>query len=411
MRILFIVPYVPSRIRVRSYCLLKSMVERGHQVTLATLWSTAAERDKLVSLEKLGLEVLAQPLTRFGSLSNCLRALPTSMPLQAVYCWQPRLQEALDTLVKTRHFDVIHVEHLRGARYGLSLAQRDFPVVWDSVDCISHLFEQSVVHSRTIFGQWITRLELGRTRDYEGWLVNQFQEVLVTSAVDKKALAQLAFYPNPKRESVNPSKINVLPNGVDQAYFKPNGQSAAAESLVFSGKMSYHANVTMAMHLVQDIMPHVWAERPTVKVAIVGQNPPRSIRKLEQDPRVTVPGYVPDIRPYLQQATAAVVPALYGAGIQNKVLEAMACATPVVATESALSALNLKPEFDVLVANETEAFAQQVLRLLADSNLRQAIGSRGLEYVRRNHLWSKIGADLEAIYQALIENHNRVTKQ
>jgi polysaccharide biosynthesis protein PslH len=116
-------------------------------------------------------------------------------------------------------------------------------------------------------------------------------------------------------------------------------------------------------------------------------------------------GYVPDIRPYLQQATVAVVPAVYSAGIQNKELEAMTCGTPVVATERAISALNLKPEHDISVANEAEAFARQVLKLLANSNLRQTIGSRGLEHVRRYHAWPQVGANLEVIYRTVIENH------
>jgi glycosyltransferase involved in cell wall biosynthesis len=101
----------------------------------------------------------------------------------------------------------------------------------------------------------------------------------------------------------------------------------------------------------------------------------------------------------------AVVPAVYGAGIQNKVLEAMACGTPVVATESAVSALNLKPDHDLLVANKTEAFARQVLRLMDEPNLRQTIGANGLEYVRRYHAWPEIGANLETIYRSVIEIH------
>src|SRR5262245_33370630 len=77
LRILFIIPYVPTRIRVRSYSLLKTMAERGHQVTLATLWSSETEHDQLVSLEKLGLKVLAVPLSHLRSLRNCLGVLPT----------------------------------------------------------------------------------------------------------------------------------------------------------------------------------------------------------------------------------------------------------------------------------------------------------------------------------------------
>ena len=397
MRILFIVPYVPTQIRVRPYSLLKTLVERGHQVTLATLWGSEDERMHLTQLEQLGLKIVAAPLPRVRTLRNCIGALPTSTPLQAVYCWQPSLAQKLNTLLAKEGFDVIHVEHLRGVQYGLALKDKNIPIVWDSVDCISHLFEQAVTHSRSLFGKWVTRLELGRTRSYEGWLIDQFQKVLVTSAVDKQALQDLG-------RQASGGNIKVLANGVDQTYFAPNGKKQEADTLVFSGKMSYHANVTMALHLVLNIMPHVWAKRPAVKVTIVGKDPPASVQNLSQDPRVTVTGFVPDIRPYLQQATVAVVPQVYGAGIQNKVLEAMACGLPVVTMRQAIAALDLKPNEDILVADDAETFAQQALRLLDSSTLRQIVSQNGYDYVQREHAWSQIGANLEMIYQAAIKD-------
>ncbi|MFQ5614638.1 MAG: glycosyltransferase, partial [Anaerolineae bacterium] len=396
MRILFIVPYTPTPIRVRPYNLLKTLVERGHRVTLATLWRGAAEQTALEALGKLGIDLLARPLPRRRSLANCLAALPSSTPLQAVYCWQPALQQALDRLPATEDFDVVHVEHLRGARYGLALRGRGVPIVWDSVDCISYLFEQAVAHSRSPFGKWITRLELNRTRRYEGRLVDQFDTVLVTSEIDRQALIQLEKIQNPKSKIQN---LLVLPNGVDLTYFTANGRQPEADTLVFSGKMSYHANVTMALHLVQDIMPCIWAERPAVKLTLAGQNPPPPVQALGQDPRVTVTGYVPDIRPYLQQAAVAVAPSVYGAGIQNKVLEAMACGLPVVATERAIAALGLQPGRDLLAASEPAAFAGQVLRLLADPDLRRTIGGNGRRYVQSHHAWPQMGARLEEIYR------------
>ena len=131
--------------------------------------------------------------------------------------------------------------------------------------------------------------------------------------------------------AVNPavksrSHITVLPNGVDLDYFCPSPEPRRPATVVISGKMSYHANVTAALHLVEGIMPLVWRERPGVKVTIVGANPPRPIRQLAQrfPGQVEVTGTVPDVRPYLRRASLAAAPVPYGAGIQNKVLEAMA---------------------------------------------------------------------------------------
>jgi glycosyltransferase involved in cell wall biosynthesis len=156
-------------------------------------------------------------------------------------------------------------------------------------------------------------------------------------------------------------------------------------------------------------MPHVWAQRPEVTVWIVGKDPPREIRQSAiRNPgyplgaAIRVTGTVPDIRPYLRRATLAVAPVPYGAGIQNKVLEALACGTPVVASPQAVSALEVRAGRDVVVAEGAEAFARAVLALLDDAGRRLALGEAGRAFVERYHSWEAVAARLEAIYQSTI---------
>jgi glycosyltransferase involved in cell wall biosynthesis len=151
-------------------------------------------------------------------------------------------------------------------------------------------------------------------------------------------------------------------------------------------------------------MPAVWAQRPDVRVMIVGKDPPKSIRALGQDARVSVTGTVKDIRPYLQRASIAAAPVEYGAGIQNKVLEAMACGTPVVATPQAVSAIGLEHGEDARIAPDFAAFADEILWLLAEENRRIRIGANGRYFVERNHRWSVIAEQLENIYLQVIDS-------
>ena len=413
MRILYIVPYIPNLIRVRPYNLIRHLAARGHEVTVLTLWTTEQEQADAQALKKHCHRVVSLPLPRWRSLWNCLRALPTHLPLQAVYCWHPNLISQLSTLnsqlssLQPQPFDVVHVEHLRGARYGLHLQspisnlKSQIPIVWDSVDCISYLFEQAARDSRSAFGRLVTRLELGRTRRYEGWLAGQFDSVLVTSETDRQALETL----HASRFTQHAPPITVLPNGVDLAYFIPTDEPREPDTLIFSGKMSYHANVTAALYLVHDIMPHVWAQRPDVKVWIVGKDPPREITNLKTSHQpIAVTGTVPDIRPYLRRATAAVVPTPYGAGIQNKVLEAMACGTPVVASPQAVSALQVVQGQDLLVRRAPREFARDILRLLEDRELASRLGAAGRHYVEENHNWDVVTGKLEETYQKVATN-------
>lgn len=410
MRILYVVPYVPSLIRVRPFNLIRALHDLAHEVTVITPWTGEEERKAVERLRQHARRVVPIALSRWRSLANCLAALPTRTPLQASYSWTPNLiAAARDLLVDPPDggtYDVIHAEHLRGARYGLALrefrrngeAERAIrtPVVWDSVDCISHLFRQSAAHNRQGLSRWITRFELGRTSTYEAWLIRQFDRVLVTSEVDKAALESLTN----GRSTAAP--ISVLPNGVDLTYFTPpEGPTAEREHLVITGKMSYHANVNMCLHTVQEIMPRIWAQRPDVRLVIVGKDPTREIRSLGDHPNVEVTGTVPDIRPYLRRAAIALAPITYGAGIQNKVLEAMACATPVLCSPRAVAAVDARPGTDLLVAGDAEGFARETLDLLADDHKRERIGQAGRTYVEAHHSWKEIGTRLAAIYSTL----------
>ncbi len=165
MRILYVIPYVPSLIRVRPYNLIKHMSRRGHQVTILTLWTNEEEREDLNRLNDECYQVKGVHLSRARSLMNCLKAVPTQIPLQAVYCWQPELASQLLELAQQAKgepaYDILHVEHLRGARYGLFLKTKSIkgvkrlPIVWDSVDSISLLFKQAAVQSKSQFSRWL----------------------------------------------------------------------------------------------------------------------------------------------------------------------------------------------------------------------------------------------------------------
>jgi polysaccharide biosynthesis protein PslH len=398
MNILFVVPYTPNLVRVRPYNLIRSLTARGNRVTVMTLYSDEAERNDAEVLKSECEAVVALPLSRSRSLMNCLKVLPSSIPLQAVYCWQPELSAAIRKKLEGGGFDVVHVEHLRGACYGFNLgAQKSIPVVWDSVDSISHLFRQTSRQAKKISSRMMAGFELGRTEKYESWAANHFARVLVTSPVDQQAFLSLKRPPAPDR-------VCVLRNGVDLDYFTP-GEFAKREAatLVVSGKMSYHANVTMTLHLAQDILPLVWKERPDVKLWVVGKDPPRELLALAQNPAVLVTGSVKDIRPFLQQATLAAAPITYGAGIQNKVLEAMACATPVVATPQAVSALSIRDGDEILLAEESDQFARKILDLLSDASMQERVGQAGRLAVETKYSWGAIAAQLEQVYQDVLK--------
>lgn len=405
MRILYITPYVPSLIRVRPYNLIRSLAQRGHQITLLSVSSSAQEEKDAGRLTEWCQRMEIIPVSRMRSLWNCVKALPhPGLPLQAVYSFSPRMQRCIQALLQEEPFDLVHVEHLRAVNHGLFTLGFEGPVIWDSVDCISLLFKRTLAQNPTLGARFKAWLDLERTRRYEKWLVSQFDQVLVTSEEDAQAMREMVA-----AGCYQSADLSVLPNGVNLDYFQPQATPRAPATLVYLGRMRYHANVAAVLYLVNDIMPHIWAHRPDVNLLIVGSDPPGSVQRLatnHQPMTVNVTGTVPDVRPYLAQAAVMAAPIRYGAGTSFKVLEAMAMNTPVVATPQAVRGLQVRPGEDVLVAEDAETFAACVLRLLQDENLRQELARKGRQYVERFHNWDKIAASLENVYLEVIEQWN-----
>jgi glycosyltransferase involved in cell wall biosynthesis len=206
------------------------------------------------------------------------------------------------------------------------------------------------------------------------------------------------------------ARVHVIPNGVDASYFNPGQLSAAANSkdalqptVAFVGDMSYFPNQEAASFFARSVLPLIRLELSDARFLIVGRNPSRRVRELQQIAGVEVTGSVPDVRPYLAQTHVSVAPFSIAAGIQNKILEAMACGVPVVATTR--SAQGLAPE--VVAALETaegaDELASKVLRLLKDPQLARRKGMEGMRQVTAGHNWER---SLEMLLQ-LLENPKR----
>jgi len=406
MKLLFVIPYAPSPIRVRPFSIIRELAARGHRVTVAANWSDESEREHLRQLGKDVDQVWYEHLSRRRSVWNCLRALPSDKPLQSAYSWNPRLAARIrrELLLATTEdpFDIVHVEHLRGAAYGLRLQSQAkgrqrrgvAPIVWDSVDCISLLFEKASVGGRRLDSRLVTRFELGRTRGFERRLLAAFQHVLVSSPIDRQAL--LSLVPDGRT-----ARISVLTNGVDLDRFSPPERNERVpNSIVLSGKMSYHANHSMVIHFIDRILPLIQAELPDVKLWIVGKDPAKSVRERGRQSGIEVTGEVPHIEQYLRTASLAAAPVLYGVGIQNKVLEAMACATPVIASSQAVSALETMPGRDLFIEDQPPEFARAAVELLRSPEKSEALGRAGRRFVERWHSWAMVAKSLEGIYSA-----------
>jgi glycosyltransferase involved in cell wall biosynthesis len=390
MRVLFVAPYLPSRIRTRPFNWIRTLANLGCSIHLVALvppedrWASAAP------LQAVCDSVDLFELSRRQTLINAVCAIPTASPLQLAYSRHPQAAAHIAQLAGSGRFDVAHVEHLRGAV--LASGVHGIPVVYDAVDSISMLFERAARLAPARKERLMARLDLRRTRRFEGMAPRRFDRTLTTSEMDRQAFLRLAGKDVADR-------VVVLPNGVDLSYFTPSDQPADPATVLFSGKMSYHANAAAALRLVRNIMPAVWARRPDANVVLAGKGPPGFLLELSSDRRVAVTGFLEDLRPQIRRATISVAPLVYGAGIQNKVLEAMASGVPVATTSEAAGALEAQAGEAILVADDDRSFADHILAMIEDPFRRSACGKAARRYVESRHDWRALGNRLISVYQ------------
>jgi len=220
------------------------------------------------------------------------------------------------------------------------------------------------------------------------------------SEEDRRALGRLD--PNLNIALVLSPVEATVGNGVDLDYFSFQPGRRDPNAIVFTGRLSYYVNADAATCFLEEIFPLVLARKPAARLTIVGPGPPRQLRTSVPD-NVVVTGYVPDLRPYLAQATVSVCPVRLAVGTQNKVIEALAMGTPVVATAQGCTGLAVQAGEHLLVADEPEHFADKVVQVLEDPALQSHLADNGRAYVETHHDWDVIVGQLENVYQELVQ--------
>jgi glycosyltransferase involved in cell wall biosynthesis len=161
----------------------------------------------------------------------------------------------------------------------------------------------------------------------------------------------------------------------------------SAPRLVFTGAMDYYANIEGVKYFVEHVLPLVHLQEPRAEFMIVGSNPTEEVQALGRQAKVTVTGFVDDVRPYLQAATVCVAPLRIARGIQNKVLEAMATGKAIVATSEVAAGLHATDGEHWLVGKTPQQLAHQIVTLIRDDKLRTELGEGARSFVEDHHDW------------------------
>ena len=371
-------PYPPNKgDKVRSYHLLKHL-QQNHQVFLGTFIDDPDDVQHLPTLQKLCPDQyvahLNPRLAKLRSLTSLLR----HEALTLGYYRHAGLQRWVAQVMQDHQIDATVVFSSAMALY----APAGVPLLVDFVDVDSAKWTQ-YASARPWPLSWLYRRE--------GQRLLAFERAVAASA-------RHSFFVTPNEvelfKSLAPecaSAVAAIKNGVDSDFFAPDAGrpspfAADEQALVFTGAMDYWPNVDAVAWLVADMLPQLLQQWPALRFYIVGRSPTPQVQALASS-RVVVTGTVADVRPYLQHAAAVVAPLRVARGIQNKILEAMAMARPVVTVPSCADAIGATEQQGVIRAADAAAFVAALGKLLQDTERTRALGLAARQCVVDTYSW------------------------
>ncbi|MFQ5866793.1 MAG: glycosyltransferase [bacterium] len=320
------------------------------------------------------------------------------LPLQVYYFKSIAFKKKVKEALEKQKVDLAYIFHLRMAQY--LVGKDEVYKVLDFTDAVS-LFMKRLVSYSEWYMKPIFLYERSRLLKYEKRLMRYFDEHWVVSDIDKKALG------NGDRHN-NYSNLYVVPNGVDTDYFKNDFEKIKEKKderiMLFVGYMG-RESIDSVLYFYKKIYPLIRKIIPDVEFYIVGANPPNKIRALAKNSNVVVAGYVEDLREWYHKASILVAPMRFVAGMQNKILEAMAMELPVVTTSYGNEGIDAVNGKEIFVADTPEEFSQRAIDLLNDKKLRKKIGRAGREFVKNKYRWESVLERIDEIEKKVFDKN------
>ena len=379
------IPYPPDKgDKIRSYHMLRHLTER-YRVTVACMIDDPDDVRHVEALKQMVHQVFYRVRPALTMKARAVAALLTGRPCTLPCFYSQSLQREIDAFISEQDVRAVVCFCSSAAEYVFRSAHptvlNQMVLLADLVDVDSEKWRQYAAR-RTGVMRWVYQREGRLLLPYELQIAERFDRTFLASEEERGVLAQYGSV----------EKVEALSNGVDLDYFSPNKVASTAllpsARLVFSGAMDYWPNVEGALWFAREIFPTVKQAFPDAVFCIAGRNPTEAVLELKKLPGVEVTGTVPDMRAHLAGATLCVVPLMIARGIQNKVLEGMAMAKPVIATSGAATGIKAVVGEDLIVADGVAAMAQAVIDLLGDPERQRILGQNARAYVERAHSWA-----------------------
>jgi len=363
------------------YHRIKNLSSMGYRITLiAPAYTEADRKDK--SLEPFCEEVIRIDSVRERTREE-VEALYKKLKRPRAFltgdgAYDKGIEEALSRTLKERHFDSIIAEYSMMGQYieaNYDLIPTDTMTVISVHECYTRAFEL-----RAKKGEDISEDTIKELFNYEFKMYDTVDKVLTLTGEDADILINYA--PNLK------NKIRVVPHGVDMAFYTPPKEKSwerNTKNILYLGNFQHYPNVDAVKNFINYCWDRILQEVPDATFYAIGFNPPKELMDLRRVNNIIVRegGDNDNVRRLYRNSDVFVAPIELGTGFRGKLLEAMACGLPVVATSRATFGMNPVNGKDMFVADDYDVFSEYVVRLLKDVELRKKIGLNGLALARK----------------------------
>ncbi len=374
--------------KLRAYHQIKHLSKDYEIYLCAVSDGSANEKQAIVELESDCKDLFFVRIPWFLKIIGVLQSLLLAQPLQNGLFYNCFTQKQIDRWISKITPDAVYVQLHRMAPYADSL---NIPKVLDFQDAFSMgVFRRLKTISPLLRPAYY--LEYRLLKNNEQRLLKRYPFTTIISRVDRRWI-----------DPENAHDVQLVLNGVDFTYYSPSAAPKDFEVL-FTGNMGYMPNIDAAEFLVNEIMPLVWDRYPETKVVLAGATPHARVNALKSD-RVTVTGFVPDLRPFYGRAKMFVAPLRMGSGLQNKLLEAMAMKVPSITSSIANNSLKATHNQEIIVCELAEEYAQSIISFLSNPAIAETISQHAFSYVNDHFDWNcQVEHLCQIIHKAMEKN-------
>lgn len=397
-------PYPPtSGKRIRTLNLTLRLARR-HRLTYVCHRNSDADeaRQAAAFFAEYGIDTVVVPRTIPSKSGACFYVrlaanLLSPLPYSVAAHQSRALRHALAELARRQCVDVWHCEWTPYAEMLHGIATRGRVVMAHNVESI--IWQRYRETESNPLRRWYINRQWRKYQRFERRVLGAVEHTVAVSDTDAQRL----------REDFDVSRVDVVENGVDTAYFQPQARRRRPERLLFLGSLDWRPNLDAVRLLLEHVFPAVRSAEPSASLCLVGRHPPEALRRqAARLPGVELYANVPDVRPYLADCGLLVVPLRIGGGSRLKILEALASGTPVVSTRVGVEGLRLEQGQDLTVIEDIDDLIRALIAAIRHPDVLQAQVERGREKVLEQYDWDRLAEQLEQVWkQCASEPRNR----